>query len=97
MRGIGTVAVPLERVIGCIERLHRPVEVARDERDLCLGDGAACAGDSLPRAEGAGRAPQKYFGAGKIAELSHSDTAKGQRRRIVAQRDVIKRVERISL
>ena len=72
-----------------IERLHRPVEAPRDERDLGLGDGAPCAGDGLPGAEGAGRAPQQCFGAAEIAELCHRDAAKRQRRRIVAQGDVV--------
>ena len=96
MRGIGAVAVPFERVMRRIERLHRPVEVARDERDLGLGDGAPCAGDGLPRAESAGRAPQQCFGAAEIAELCHRDAAKRQRRRIVAQGDVVQRAERIT-
>ena len=79
-----------------IERLRRPVEVARDERDLGLGDDAARAGDGLPRAEGAGRAPQQRFGAGEIAELRHRDAAQRQRRRIVAQGDVVQCAERIT-
>ena len=76
MRGIGAVAVPFERVMRRVERLYRPVEVARDERDLGLGDGASCAGDGLPRAEGAGRAAQQQLGAREIAELRHRDAAK---------------------
>ena len=64
MRGVGAVAVPFERVMRRVKRLYRPVEVARDERDLRLGDGAPCAGDGLSRAEGAGCPPQQCFGAG---------------------------------
>jgi len=56
MGGIGVVVVAFERVMRRIERLQRPVEVARDERDLGLGDGASCAGDRFSRAKGAGRA-----------------------------------------
>ena len=89
MRGISAVAVPFERAMRRIERLHRPVEVARDERDLGLGDDATRAGNGLPWAEGASRAPQEHFGAVEIAELCHRDTAKRQRRRIVAQGDVV--------
>ena len=96
MRGIGAVAMPFERVMRRIERLHRPVEIARDERDLGFGDGAARAGDGLPRAEGACRAPQQRLGAVEIAELRHRDAAKRQRRRIVAQGDVVQRAERIA-
>ncbi len=88
MRGIGAVAVPFERVMRRIERLDRPAEVARDERDLGLGDHATRAGDGLARAEGAGRAPQQRLGAAEIAELRHRDAAQRQRRRIVAQGDV---------
>ena len=96
MRGIGAVAVPFERVMRRIERLHRPIEVARDERDLGLGDHATRAGDGLPRAEGTGCASQQCLGAAEIAELCHRDAAKRQRRRIVAQGDEVQRVERIS-
>ena len=85
-----------ERVTRRIERLHRPVEVARDERDLGLGDGASRAGDGLPRAEGAGRATQQQLGAREIAELRHRDAAKRQRRRIVAQSNMVQRAKGIA-
>ena len=55
MRGIGAVAMPFERVTRGVEHLHRPIEVTRNERDLCLGDGAPCAGDAFSRAKCAGR------------------------------------------
>jgi hypothetical protein len=96
MRSIGAVAVPFERVTCRIERLCRPVEVARHERDLGLGNRAPGASDSLARAEGAGRTPQQQLGAREIAKLRHRDAAKRQRRRIVAQGDVVQRAERIS-
>ena len=50
MRGIGAVAVPFERVMRRIERLHPPVEVARDERDLGFGDRRSVRGQRLPAA-----------------------------------------------
>ena len=96
MRGIGAVAMPFERVTRGIEHLHRPIEVARNERDLGLGDGAPCAGDGFPWAECTGRAPQQCLGAAEIAKLRHRDAAKRQRWRIVAQGDEVQRVERIS-
>ena len=68
---------------GRIERLCRPVEVARDERDFGLGHVAAGAGDRLARTEGAPRAVQQQLGA-KIAKLRHGDAAQRQSRRIAA-------------
>ena len=38
MRGVHPVAVLFERCPRCVERLRRPAQVARDERDLGLGD-----------------------------------------------------------
>ena len=63
MRGIGVVTMAFERVRHRIERLHRPVEVARDERDLGLGDRAPCAGYRLPRAKGARCVTRQRLGA----------------------------------
>ena len=57
MRGVGVVAVPFERVMRAAERVHRPVEVARDERNLGLGEGAPRTSHGLSWTEGAGRAP----------------------------------------
>ena len=91
MRGVGAVAAPLERLMRRVERLHRRGEVARDQRDLGLGDGAAGARDGLARAEAARRALQQRLGAVEIAELRHRDAAQRQRRRIVAQGDIVQR------
>ena len=96
MRGVGAIAVAIEHRARRIERLRRPAEIARDERDLRLGDHAARAGDRLPRAEGACGAPQQRPGADKIAELRHRDAAQRQRRRIVAQGDEVECAERIT-
>jgi serine phosphatase RsbU (regulator of sigma subunit) len=68
MRGVGAVAALLERVARGFERLRRRPEVARDQRDLGLGDGATRARDRLARAEGARRALEQPLGARKIAE-----------------------------
>ena len=56
MRGVDPVAVRFERRPRRVERLGGPAEVARDERDLGLGDDAPRAGHRLSRAEGARRA-----------------------------------------
>ena len=96
VRGVGAVAAPLERVMRRVERLHRRGEVARDQRDLGFGDGATGARDRLARAEAARRALQQRLGAVKIAELRHRDAAQRQRRRIVAQGDIVQRAERVA-
>ena len=96
MRGVGAVAAPLERVVRRVERLHRRGEVARDQRDLGLGDRATRARDGLARAEAARRASEQRLGAVEIAELRHRDAAQRQRRRIVAQGDIIQRAERVA-
>ena len=59
MRGIDPVAVRFERRPRRVERLRRPAQVARDERDLGLGDDAPRAGHGLFRTEGARRASQE--------------------------------------
>ena len=59
MRGIQAVAVRFERRPRCVERLGRPGEVARDERDLGLGDDTPRAGYRLLRTEGARSASQE--------------------------------------
>ena len=79
-----------------VERLRRPAQVARDERDLGLGDDASRAGHRFLRAESARSTPQQSLRANEIAELRHRDAAKRERRRIVAQRDPLQRAERIT-
>ena len=96
MRGVRAVAVLFERHLRGLERLDRPIEIARDERDLGLGNDASRTGDGLARTEGARRAPQQRLGAGEIAELRHRDAAQRQRRRIVAQGDVVQRAKGIA-
>ena len=96
MRGVRPVAVPLERRPRRVERFGGPAQVARDECDLGLGNDAPRAGHRLFRAEGARRLSQQSLGPNELAELSHRDAAKRQRRRIVAQRDPLERAERIA-
>ena len=79
-----------------VERLRRPAQVARDERDLGLGDDAPRAGHGLFRTEGARRASQQRLRSNEIAELRHRDAAQRERRRVVAQGDPLQRAERIA-
>jgi hypothetical protein len=96
MCGICTVAVRFERGSRCVERLRRPAQVARDERDLGLGDDASCAGHGLFRAEGTCRTSQEALRSNEIAELRHRDASKRERRRIVAERDPVQCAEGIT-
>ena len=96
MRGVQPVAVLLERRPRRVERFRRPAQVARDERDLGLGDDAPRAGNGLFRTEGARRASQESLRSNEIAELRHRDTAKRESRRVVAQGDPLQCAERIA-
>jgi hypothetical protein len=89
MRGVHAVPMPFERRPRCVERLGRPAQVARHERDLGLGHDAPCAGHGLFRAEGARRTSHESPRAYEIAELRHRDASKRERRRIVAQGDLV--------
>jgi hypothetical protein len=96
MRGVHPVAVLFERRPRRVERLRRPAQVARDERDLGLGDDAPGAGHGLFRAEGARRTSHESLRSNEIAELRHCDAAKGERRRVVAQGDPVQCAEAIT-
>src|SRR6266567_7274340 len=96
MRGIYAVTMLLERCPRCVEHLPRPVQVARDERDLRLGDDTPRAGHRLLRAEGARRTSHKSLRSNEIAELCHRDASKREGRRIVAQGDPVQCAERIT-
>ena len=96
MRGVHPVAVRFERRPRRVERLRRPAQVARDERDLGLGDDAPRAGHGLFRTEGARRTSQESLRANEIAELRHRDAAQRERRRVVAQGDPLQCAERIT-
>ena len=93
---VGAIAERVERLRGGVERARRPAQVARGERDLGLGDLAAGLGESLSGAEAARGAPQELARPLVVAELGHRDTAQGERRRVVAQRDALERTERIT-
>ena len=96
MRGVHPVAVRFERRPRRVERLRGPAQVARDERDLGLGDDAPRAGHRLFRTEGARRTSQQSLRANEIAELRHRDAAKRERRRVVAQGDPLQCAEGIT-
>ena len=96
MRGICMVAVRFERGSRCIECLRRPAQVARDERDLGLGDDAPRTGHRLFRTEGARRTSHESLRANEIAELGHRDAAQRERRRILAQGDPVQRAEGVT-
>ena len=96
VRGIHDVAVARERRVRRLERLDRPAQIARDERDLRLGDDASRARDGLARPEGFRCATEQRTRALEIAELRHGDPAQRERGRVVAQRHAIERGERIA-
>jgi hypothetical protein len=96
MSRVQPVAVLFERRARRIERLRRPAQVARDDRDLGLGDDAPGASHGLFRTEGARSASQERLRAHEIAELCHGDAAKRERRRVVAQGDTVQCAEGIT-
>jgi hypothetical protein len=84
MRSVQSIAVRVESRPGCVERLGRPVQVARNERDLAFGDDTPRAGDWLSRTERARGLPQERLCPYEIAELRHRDASKRERWGIVA-------------
>ena len=96
MRGVDPVAVRFERCPGRVERLRRPTQVPRDERNLGLRDDAPGAGHGLFRTEGTRGTSQERLRSNEIAELRHRDTSKRERRRVVAQGDPLQGAQRIT-
>src|SRR5512140_1540746 len=96
VRGIHDIAVARQRRLRRLQPLDRPAEVARDQRDLRLGDDASRARHSLSRPEGSRRAPEQRAGTVEISKLRHRDSAQRERRRVVSQRDSVQRAERIA-
>jgi hypothetical protein len=84
MRGVHPVAVLFERRPCRVERPRRPAQVARDERDLGLGDDAPRARHSLFRTEGTCSFSQESLRSNVIAELRHRDASKRETRRVLA-------------
>ncbi len=89
MRGVQPVAVLFERCPCGVERLRGPAQVARDERDLGLGDDTPRPGHGLFRPEGARRTSQESLRSNEIAEPRHRDASKCERRRVVTQGDPV--------
>jgi hypothetical protein len=96
IRGILLIAMLLERRSCCRQRPCRPIQIARNERDLRFRHSATGTGDDLLRAKGAGRTPHESPGATKVAELRHGDAAKGERWRVVTQGNTVQCPERIT-
>ena len=71
-------------------------EIARGQRDLGLGDDAACAGQLLVRPKPRAARRRSVLRAREVAELRHRDAAQRERRRVVAQGDPLQRAERIA-
>ena len=47
-------------------------------------------------AKATSRAPQEFTGTRVLAKLGHGNAAQGQRRRVVAQGDALKRAKRVA-
>jgi predicted dithiol-disulfide oxidoreductase (DUF899 family) len=96
VRGVDPVAMRLEHGPRRLEHLRGPGQVARNQRDLGLGDHAARAGQRLLRAECACRPPYQRPGSGEIPQLRHRDAAQRERRRVLAKGDPVQGAERIA-
>lgn len=79
-----------------VERLRRPPQIARDQRDLGFGDDAPRTRYSLLPAERASRASHQRSRSRQITELRHRDATKSQCGWIVAQCDAFERAKRIT-
>ena len=94
--GVHGVAVALQGFPGRVQRLGGGVQVAGGQGHLRFGHHAAGARHGFLCREGPRRASQQRPGEGQVAELRHGDAAQRQRRRIVAQRDMVQRPQRIA-
>jgi hypothetical protein len=88
-RGVHPVAMLFKRRPRRVECLRGPAQVARDERDLSLGDDAPRAGHGRFRTEGARRTSHESLRSIEIAELRRRDASKRERRRVVGQGDPV--------
>jgi hypothetical protein len=84
MCSVNPVAMLFERRPRRIECFRWPAQVARDERNLSLGDDAPRARHGLFHIEGTCSASQESLGSGEIAELRHGDASKREPRRVLA-------------
>ena len=94
--GIGAIGARVERGRGLRQRARGTAKIAHGERHFGLGDDTAGTRQLLARTKTARGAPQQFAGARKLAQLGHRDAAQGERRRVVAQGDVLERAERVA-
>src|SRR5262249_25303457 len=94
--GIQMIAVRRRPGTRRLERARRPGPIRHGGRDLRLGDGAARPRDLLVALEAARRAPKELARPRVLTELRHRDPAQRQRRRVVPQRHVLERGERVA-
>jgi hypothetical protein len=94
--GVRPVTVLFECRARCLKRFRGPTQVARDDRDLCLGDNTSGASHDLFRTEGARSASHECFGPWEITEPRHRDASKRKRRSVVAQGHPIQRSEGVT-
>jgi hypothetical protein len=94
--GIEPVAMSVERPSRGVESFAGPMEIARDKRNLGLGDDAPRTRHRFLRTEGAGGPFYEILRACEIAELCHCDPAQRERRRVIAQRNALQGTERVT-
>jgi hypothetical protein len=86
MCGIHSIAMRIQCCSRGIERLRRPVQIARGKGNLCLRDETFRSSHSLFLTERARRASHEGSCSNEIPELRHRNASKRKRGRVVAQR-----------
>jgi hypothetical protein len=94
--GVHPIALLFERRPHRVEYLRRPSQIARDDRDLGLGEDTPSAGRRLFWSEGTRRSSQESFRSNEITEPRHRDAPNGERMRVVAQGDPVQCAEGIT-
>src|SRR5271166_2321135 len=79
-----------------VQRLRGPAEIARDQRNLGLGNNTPRTSHSFFRAEGARGTSQENFRSNEVAKPRHRNASKRKCWRIVAQSDQIQCGNRIT-
>ena len=85
-----------KRFPGGNEPLHRLTKVPGNQRNLGCGNTAACPRHGLSSAKGPLRPAQQVPCLRQIPELRHRDAAQRERRRVLAQGDVLQGGKRIA-
>ena len=96
MRGIDAIAMLRQRCSRCFQCLHRPAQIARNQRDFRFGDDAARTGDGFLGAEPTCCPAQQVLGKDEIAQLRHGDTAQCESGGVFAQGHAFERAQRIA-